>query len=301
MSRSDSPAREVLSAVTHQGGIFFLLGRTDVGKSTLVQGLVRLITARGTPVAVLDADVGQSTYGLPATLNLVRFAPGAEPPRPEVVASVFVGAISPVGHLLQILVGCRRLLDQAQMFGVQTLVIDTTGLVEGPLGVEFKVQKIDLLRPTHVVALARRGELDPILRACEWRADLCVHRLPVATAARERSSEERSATRRDKYRAYFTRVVLHHFRLDEVGVWGRPPNFSRRDLSGLLVGLNDAHGFCLGVGRLQGYASDRVEILTPLATVSEVKLLRFGSVAIDTQGQERLFSPRALSSSNARS
>ena len=78
--------RALLKVVTGRGGVFLVLGRTDVGKSMLVQSLVRLVTARGEAVAVLDADLGQSTYGLPTTLNLVRFSPAIEPPVPERLA-----------------------------------------------------------------------------------------------------------------------------------------------------------------------------------------------------------------------
>src|SRR5262245_48784176 len=198
MTESASPDfRTLLKVITDQGGIFLALGRIDVGKSTLIQSLVRLITARKEAVAVLDADLGQSTYGLPTTLNLVRFSPEVEPPVPALVARIFVGATSPIGHLLQTLVACRRLLDRAQQLGARAILIDTTGLVEGPLAVEFKLQKIDLLRPTHLLALARRGELAPILQACARRADVQIHRLPVSMAARARSSEERRANRQE--------------------------------------------------------------------------------------------------------
>jgi len=284
--------RALLKIITDQGGTFLVLGRTDVGKSTLIQNLVRLVTARGQAVAVLDADLGQSTYGLPTTLTLVHFSPEIEPPAPEFVARVFVGATSPVGHLLQMLVGCRRLLDRAQQLGVRSIFIDTTGLVEGPLAIEFKLQKIDLLQPTHLLALARAAELDPIVRACVRREDLQIHRLPVAAAARERSAEERRANRQDKYRRYFTGLVRHRFQLDRLGVWGRLPQRPTETLAGLLVGLNDAQGFCLGVGLLQDYTQNLVEVLTPLLPVEKVRLLRFGTVALDARGNERFFSSR---------
>lgn len=284
----------LLKDIAAQGGIFFVLGRTDVGKSTLIQNLVRLVTARREPVAVIDADLGQSTYGLPTTLNLVRFSPAVEPSEPELIASVFVGATSPVGHLLQTSVGCRRLLDRARQLGVRTIFIDTTGLVEGPLAVEFKLQKLDLLRPTHLLALARGSELDPILKACARCGDLLIHRLPVTAAARNRSVEERRANRQDKYRQYFSKAMPYRFTLDQVGVWGRFPKLSPANLNGLLIGLNDAQGFCLGVGLLQACTPNTVKVLTPLGTVAKVQILRFGFVAIDADGHERLFSPRVL-------
>jgi polynucleotide 5'-hydroxyl-kinase GRC3/NOL9 len=285
--------RSLLKTLTDQGGVFFLLGRSDVGKSTLVENLVRLVTARGKTVAVLDADLGQSTYGLPTTLNLVRFSPGTEPPEPEMIARVFVGATSPVGHLLQTVVGCRRLLDRALALGVQGILIDTTGLVEGPLGLEFKLQKIDLLCPTHILALAREDELEPILRACVRRRDMTVHRLPVAAAARPRSLEERRANRQERYRRYFTDLIRHHFHSDDVAVWGRVPHRSSPDLTGLLVGLNDGLGWCVGVGLFHGRTTRTVEVLLPatVVAVQQVRFLRFGSTIIDAEGNERLLSP----------
>jgi polynucleotide 5'-hydroxyl-kinase GRC3/NOL9 len=209
-----------------------------------------------------------------------------------VTARFFVGAISPVGHLLQTLVGCRRLIDRAQRLGVRAILIDTTGLVDGQLGVEFKLQKIELLHPTHILALAQGTELDPILNACRQRLDVSVSRVAIAPAARERSAAERRANRQAKYREYFAEARRRQFSLAAVAVWGRSPTISRPDLEGQLVGLNDGHGLCLGVGRLQRVTRTEVEVWTPLKSLAAVKLLRFGSIAVDAEGLERLFSPR---------
>jgi polynucleotide 5'-hydroxyl-kinase GRC3/NOL9 len=281
-----------LDTLAHSGGVALFLGRSDVGKTTRVQELVGRVTACGGSAAVLDADLGQSTYGLPTTLTLVRFAAGAGPSRPKSVATFFVGAISPVGHLLPTLVGCRRLLDQAMQLGVRVTLIDTTGLVEGPLAAEFKLQKLDVLRPTHILALARGRELEPILDACARRRDVLVCRLPIAADARERSTEERRANRQEKYRRYFAEAPRRRFSLDAAAVWGRLPDFTRHNLEGLLVGLNDGQGLCLGVGRIRKVSHGEVEVWTPLETVSEVRLLRFGSIAVDARGEERIFAPR---------
>lgn len=283
----------LLRTVTGSGGVFFFLGRTDVGKSTVVQGFVRLLAAQRATVMVLDVDLGQSTYGLPTTLNLVRFSVESEPPVPECLASIFVGSTSPVGHLLQVVIGCRRLLDRARQLRPHAILIDSTGFVEGPLAIEFKLQKLDLLRPRHIVTLARGKELDPIFRACQHRADLRLHRLPVSPAARERSAEERRDYRRRKYHEYFATSQVHRLDWEAVGVWGRMPPPPATDLLGLLVGLNDAEGFCLGVGLLSNLTDRFVEVETPLAAITNVQLLRFGSVALDQEKNERFIPPRA--------
>ena len=113
MRLTPQDSRQCFDAIANHGGVVLFLGRGDVGKSTRIQELVGQVTERGDSVAVLDADVGQSTYGLPTTLTLVHFSAEARDPTPAEIARFFVGAISPVGHLLQTLVGCRRLLDRA--------------------------------------------------------------------------------------------------------------------------------------------------------------------------------------------
>jgi polynucleotide 5'-kinase involved in rRNA processing len=122
--------------------------------------------------------------------------------------------------------------------------------------------------------------------------DVIVSRVAIAPAARERSAAERRANRQAKYREYFAAARRRQFSRAAVAVWGRSPNLARLALEGQLVGLNDGHGLCLGIGRLQRVTRSKVEVWTPLKSVAAVKLLRFGSVAVDAEGLERLFSPR---------
>jgi polynucleotide 5'-kinase involved in rRNA processing len=56
----DSP--RCFDVIANRGGVVLFLGRSDVGKSTRLQELVGRVTGYGGSVAVLDADVGQSTY-----------------------------------------------------------------------------------------------------------------------------------------------------------------------------------------------------------------------------------------------
>jgi polynucleotide 5'-hydroxyl-kinase GRC3/NOL9 len=126
MRATPRDALSCFDSITTHGGVVLFLGRSGVGKSTRVHELVRHVTDHGGGVAALDADVGQSTYEVPTTLTLVHFAATATGRMPEVIARFFVGAISPVGHLLQTLVGCRCLLDRARQLAVRAILIDTT-------------------------------------------------------------------------------------------------------------------------------------------------------------------------------
>lgn len=305
MGQQEEAFRSLLREVSHEGGTFLALGKTDVGKTTLLQGLSELVLAAGHSVAVLDGDMGQSTHGLPTTLNLVLLRPPLKDgQRSEIgkevvserVASYFVGSTSPVGHLLQTVVGCKRLLEKTPRLRVKTILIDTTGLVEGPLAVEFKLQKIDLLAPTHILALARGEELDPILGPCQTRGGMVVHRLPVPDQARPRSPEERRDNRRGRYAAYFSDLKPYRLSLKDVAVWGKVPQTRAEALEGLLLGLNDAENFCLGLGLLTGLNAEKgtVEFLSPLSPLAGVRCLRFGSVRIDPLGNEQMIPPYRL-------
>jgi polynucleotide 5'-hydroxyl-kinase GRC3/NOL9 len=298
MGQQEEAFRSLLPEIIHEGGTFFVLGKTDVGKTMLLQGLTKLFLAASNPVAVLDGDMGQSTYGLPTTLNLVLLQPGANAEKvvPEKVASCFVGSTSPVGHLLQTVVGCKRLLQRALGLGVKAILIDTTGLVEGPLAVEFKLQKIDLLSPTHILALAHDQELEPILGPCRTHSGMKIHRLPVSSQTRLRSSEERRHNRRKKYTAYFNNLKPCRLLLKDVAVWGRVPQTKAEALAGLLLGLNDGENFCLGLGLLTdlNMGKGAIEFLSPLLSLAEVRCLRFGSVRVDRLGNEQAIPPYRL-------
>jgi len=60
-----------------------------------------------------------------------------------------------------------------------------------------------------------------------------------------------------------------------------PPDFDLSALEGLLVGVDNGHGDCLGLGILE-YREEALRLLTPVA--EGVKALRLGSVRVTPQG-----------------
>jgi polynucleotide 5'-hydroxyl-kinase GRC3/NOL9 len=263
-------------------GTILVLGASDTGKSTLARYLFQEIGRRGLRPAYLDSDMGQSTLGLPATLNLglaraagdETFPPGG--PR----AAYFVGAITPRGHMLPTVVGCKRLQDKALSLGADAIVVDTNGLVDRAQGGKaLKEWKIELLAPALVVALQRTSELEPILWPLRREGRLRLLELRVSPQAAERTRERRIAHRRERLAGYFQQARPHLLALQKMPVY---------DLEymapGALLALQDAEGLCLGLGvveELDRRAGTAVTLRSPLSDLDRVASVRLGPVRWD--------------------
>ena len=111
-------------------GACLVLGGADTGKTTLALALAGKI-AGSRPVAIVDADIGQSHIGPPSTVgwavvdnpefDLSAIEPGpVRNPTPHTASTphqrisngaggiAFVGDITPVGHLLQFAAALTR-------------------------------------------------------------------------------------------------------------------------------------------------------------------------------------------------
>src|SRR5205085_9739333 len=104
--------------------------------------------------------------GPPATvaLRMIRTQDDLRPDamaRPDALS--FVGATSPQGQLLPLVVGSARLLEQALDEGADLVIVDTGGLILGVYGQLLKYHKVELLRPDVVIGLQRGAELEPLL------------------------------------------------------------------------------------------------------------------------------------------
>jgi polynucleotide 5'-hydroxyl-kinase GRC3/NOL9 len=195
-----------------------VLGGPDTGKSTLCRYLVYRAFVAGETVALLDLDLGQSHLGPPATLGLGLFPPrrpGDETLHPE--ACYFIGRTSPVGAILEVAVGCKVLADLARSRGATRVVVNTSGLIQGPGAGRLKRAQAELLQPGLILALQRDQELEPLLRGLGGGgvpgdhagrtdleiADWDILRLPVPSRARRKTPETRRAYREKRFRRYF--------------------------------------------------------------------------------------------------
>ena len=286
------------------------LGASDTGKTTCLRAAATYLARAGLlPLAIVDADIGQSTIGPPTTVGLTlvrKYNPQALlSGRLACHAMRFVGTLSPAGHLIQTIVATKMLVDKALRRGATVVLVDTTGLIGQSVGFQLKLNKIELLEPRHIVALQRERELEGLLSVLADRPGLTVHRLAVSDQVRTRSPAERYRYRTSRFAAYFrsaTRVQLEPKKLSILS----PPiglstirgeslspvislgSFPSQSLVECLVGLNDASDETLALGLLDGITrhGQKMAVLTPLRNFTRVRVVRLTNIRLAKSGEE---------------
>jgi polynucleotide 5'-hydroxyl-kinase GRC3/NOL9 len=181
-----------------------LLGPSDTGKTTFLTWLAMTLQAQTRRVAIVDADVGQSSLGPPTTIGLsVIDRPFQSLQELPPAALYFVGSTTPLGHFVPMIVGTRRLVDRAQSLNVDRLIIDTCGFIGGNGGQILKQAQIAVVDPDVVVCFQRGHECEGILAAYRSRQRPGILRFRPSHACRQRSMGERRVNREQALQRYF--------------------------------------------------------------------------------------------------
>jgi polynucleotide 5'-hydroxyl-kinase GRC3/NOL9 len=200
-----------------------LLGATDTGKTTLLTQLATTLQAQGRRMAIVDADVGQSSVGPPTTIGLaIVDAPFHGLQEMSSVALHFVGSTTPRGHLVSMVVGTGRMTDRARALGADGVIVDTCGFVGGEGGRRLKRAQIAIVKPEVVVCLQRGDECERILDAYCYREQPRIVRLRPAFACRRRSIVERRFYREQAIHRYFAGSRLVTLRWDDLDLVETP-------------------------------------------------------------------------------
>ncbi len=185
-SRLDAPpaweaaAEEILERARC---IVLAIGASGVGKSSFCRYLAEAL-AQKEDVAIVDADIGQSNLGPPATVSLAYAHAPVDVSALSPAAHFFVGSTNPLGRLLPLVIGTANLAREAR---TPFVIIDTTGLIH-ETGRVLKNYKIEAVRPDVIVAIERRNELAPI-RAANRHAHII--RLKPSRAARPKDDYQK--------------------------------------------------------------------------------------------------------------
>lgn len=267
-------------------GVIYVIGATDQGKSTFCRYL-RSRFSRQAVTAYLDCDTGQSSIGPPTTVGLGVYSHDKE--EPDVVRLRFVGATSPAGHILELLVGSARLFEICRESGVAFIVIDSPGYVLEPAAQEFHVRMIDLIRPDHIFAIQSGNELEGILVNFSRTPGMSIQRFPASERTITRKRGWRRIYREKRFMEYFAGSTLSVIPLEGLGVHGRlPETFREEDWKNLLCALCDADMMVITLGIIESLDlfTQTLMIRAPPFEKEFIASLHVGTVRIDLQGRQ---------------
>lgn len=261
--------------------VTLVLGASDTGKTTLVEQLLSDWNT-ASPTAVVDCDVGQSRLGPPTTIGWGLVTPPFEGwHRVAVRGMAFTGSVSPESNVETFLHAASRMVQAARL-SASRLLVDTTGLVTGELGVALKTHKVVIINPDLILALQRDTELEPLLAVLPR---VPIERLAASPECARRSLSERAAYRDKQFARYFANSVKHRFALDHLRLIGVGPDWptdhvvrSPAALLDRVVGLQDAHGEDLALGLVRECERTTLAVMTPLRDLSAVTTIAVGSI-----------------------
>jgi polynucleotide 5'-kinase involved in rRNA processing len=269
----DGVAREVSRAK-----VAMLVGSVDTGKTTLALNAARLALSAGRTVAIVDADVGNSTIGPPACVGLKVLRELSDldhlgtPDRLH-----FVGTITPARLVLQQVVATAAMVDQARQVA-DLVILDTTAVVSGVAGETLKYHKAELCRPDKVIALQRGGEMEPVVGMLRRFLGLDVTVTPADPNVMPLSPDERAQKRTDAFAKALAPPLDRWKVRPTVFAPTLPMGLNLGRLDHVLVGVQDEGGGCLGLGILSN-EEDGLRVMTN--TGEGRKGLRLGSMKLD--------------------
>ena len=277
---ADNITQKLLSKSIIQKGICLFLGASDTGKTTLAAALVKRLASEQ-PVGIVDADIGQSHIGPPATVGWAVADNRQSDLSQLLAASIsFVGDVTPVGHLLQLTVAIIRCVQQASKVA-ELIILDTPGFIRGPAAsaLWWTVQRV--LNPKLIVAVQRESELSDILAGLR-RFDSQIELVKCPSQIRTKSPEDRRTYRQDQFDKYFRDSCLYNINLSDIAVQ-TTQNLSRNSPVSRLVGLRNRQGTDAAIGIIKDWQSEKniAVIKAPQLDIQQVCCLVIGDVTIE--------------------
>lgn len=275
--RLASPAWDLIAGEL-PGRTSLVVGAPGSGKSRFCLALAQALAGDGHAVALVSLDPGQPLVGVPGCLGLARLPPWDRP-----AALWFVGDTSPAGNLLPTTVGAGVLARRARELGAGTLLVDTCGMVEGPLSRILEYHQMVATLADQMVAIGRDEATLSQARLFETTGGR-VLRLDPVDVAHDRNPDVRRAWRQARYAEHWSGAGSHDFprsrilgsdwmALDDPGT-SDPP-------AGAVYGLLDADRLCLGMGLVESAGATHVRFLTSVTDISRVVFLQAGRIQLD--------------------
>jgi len=270
----------LLEKLKQQRGTAILIGATDSGKSTLTKYLVEKLIRENIKVSVVDADIGQSTLGLPGTISMKVFSNEKDIENFRFEKMFFVGSTNPAKRISMVIDGSKRMVDFCREKS-EIIIVDTTGLISGEIGRALKIGKIRAIKPEHIMAVQRNDELEQILNLIEG---ISIHRIRASSLAKGRDRENRVHYRKKKFLDYFDIKEISEFLLNQNDVRffynSKPFNLREGDFKkGTIIGLNH-NADTIGLGAVVEIIDDSVIFKSPIKSLKGINRVLFGDMEI---------------------
>jgi polynucleotide 5'-kinase involved in rRNA processing len=272
------PYASLRERVIGERGVVMVMGAANTGKTTMARLLLRDALEAGRSVAFVDSDVAVSTVGAPACVGLrwVR-SPADLDDLTQADALRFVGSTQPQGVVLSHVVATAILVDQARQ-GADFIVLDTSSVVSGVVGQTLTYHIVELCDPTLIIAMQRGEELEPSIGMLRRFLGVRIAKSEPPEGLRVPGPLEQRARRIEAFRREFE-PDLHRWRVhSSVFAPTLPEEFDLSRLEGMLVGVQDESGSCLGLGALE-HADGVIRAATRHG--EKMRGLRLGSMRID--------------------
>lgn len=270
----------VRDRVSGLSGVVMVMGDADTGKTSLCKQFAEDVVAKGRSVAYIDADVAAATVGPAACVGLKVLRSKedlADLSNPDELR--FVGSTEPNGVVLPHVVGVSSLVS-AGCSEADLVLLDTTSVVSGVVGQTLKYHLAELTEPALVIALQHGNELDPVISMLRRFFSVRVAVGRPTPGQMPMSPVERTQMRASAFRDEIGDSPPRWRVQTTVFAPTLPAGFDVSRLDGMLVGVQDEHGHCLGLGVLE-HDDGVVKVATSHGDA--MRGLRLGSIRVDLE------------------
>ena len=274
----DDAYRALRERVRDETGVVMVIGDAATGKTHMARMLLDEAVGAGRTVAFVDGDVGAATVGPAACVgmsvvrsrdDLARFS------EPDELR--FVGSIEPNGVVLPHVVAVASLVDIASQ-EADLVILDTTNVVAGVVGQTLKYHLAELTQPSLVVAIRRGSELEPVIGMLRRFLSVRVAEVEPPADAMPLGPVERREQRVAAFAGDLGEDPPRWRVQTTVFAPTLPDGFDVSRLDRMLVGVQDDHGRCQGLGVLE-HTDGTVRVATMHG--DEMRGLRLGSMRLD--------------------
>jgi polynucleotide 5'-kinase involved in rRNA processing len=273
-----TPYSQLRHRLADISGVAMVIGGADTGKTTVARMLLSDAVDAGRTVAYVDADLAASTVGPAGCVGLSVVESAADLENlsdPDELR--FVGAVEPNGVVLPHVVAVASLVDVARS-RADLIVVDTTNVLSGVVGQTLKYHITELIKPEIIVAISTGSELGPVIGMLRRFLSVRVAEIDPPDGIIPLSPVERQLAGAAAFHKDLGNDPPRWRVQTTVFAPTLPAGFDVARLDGMLVGVQDEHGRCLGLGVLE-HSDDAVRVATRHG--EQMRGLRLGSIRVD--------------------